>query len=171
MNKEQALTHERLYEVLDYSPILGLFWWLKSRGTKKAESVAGTKRPDGYIQIQIDDRLYLAHRLAWLYVHGEWPPEEIDHKNNDPSDNRLANLRLATDSQNQANTPKQAHNTSGFKGVSWFRRDRKWRAEIQKDGKSRHLGYFADPVDAARAYDAKAKELHGDFARLNFPCD
>jgi len=95
----------------------------------------------------------------------------IDHVDGDSLNNTRSNLRYASHSQNMCNKKKKHNSTSQFKGVAWIpsARKRKWRAMIQINQKQTHLGYFADEVDAARAYDAKAKELHGQFARLNFP--
>lgn len=93
---------------------------------------------------------------------------ETDHKNRNTLDNRCSNLRSATHSENGRNRKLQYDNTSGFRGVHW-RKDRgKFRAQVKVNGKHKHLGYFAYAVDAARAYDAAARELHGEFARLNF---
>lgn len=103
-----------------------------------------------------------------VYLHSVltgWPL--VDHANGNGLDNRRANLRPATNAENQRNRPVQANNTSGFKGVGLHRG--KWRAQIKLDGKRRHLGYFATPDEAGRAYDDAARELHGEFARLNFP--
>ena len=160
------LTQERLKEVIDYSPILGLFWHIKARGGVKVGDVAGSKDNKGYIRIGIDGRLHKAHRLAWLYVHGEWPPDQIDHENNDTSDNRLFNLRLASNGQNRANSRKKT--SSIYKGVRWRAQSRKWHTQIGKDGQNHHVGLFDSPVDAARAYDAKAIELFGEYAKTNF---
>jgi hypothetical protein len=95
--------------------------------------------------------------------------EHIDHINNDGLDNRLCNLRVCTNQQNLMNRGKNKNNTSGYKGVSWFKRAEKWTAQIWYDGESIHLGYFVSKEDAARAYDKKAKELYGEFAVLYFP--
>jgi len=95
--------------------------------------------------------------------------EHIDHINKDGLDNRLCNIRVCTNQQNQMNRGKQKNNTSGYKGVSWVNRDEKWKAHIRYDGETIYLGYFDSKEDAARAYDKKAKELYGKFAVLNFP--
>lgn len=92
----------------------------------------------------------------------------VDHKNRDYRNNTKENLRIATKSQNQANREKQSNNRSGYKGVSWFKRDCCWRAYITKKSVQYHLGYFADPIEAAKAYDKEAKRIFGKFACLNF---
>lgn len=93
----------------------------------------------------------------------------IDHKDGNPLNNTRDNLRRASHIQNSSNRARQSNNSSGFKGVSWNSRRKKWLARIAADGKEIQIGQFADPAEAARAYDKKAKELHGQFARLNFP--
>jgi hypothetical protein len=95
-----TLTAERLREILGYDPETGLFTRLVRTGRIRAGEVAGTAHSRGYRSIVIDGRVYLSHRLAWLYVHGEWPPEQIDHINRNRADNRLVNLRAAKQSQN-----------------------------------------------------------------------
>lgn len=91
-----------------------------------------------------------------------------DHRNGDGLDNRRSNLREATQAQNLCNR-RPRRGPSGFKGVTWYARHSTWKAQITKAGKNYHLGYFADPAEAARAYDAAARDLHGEFASLNFP--
>ena len=95
-----------------------------------------------------------------------WP--YVDHVNGNGLDNRRANLRPATNQENQRNRGKQENNTSGFKGVGWHKRIGKWQASVRVDGRLVHLGYHATPEAAARAYDAAALEHHGEFAHLNF---
>jgi hypothetical protein len=93
---------------------------------------------------------------------------QTDHINGDPLDNRRENLRICNASQNKANVGLIRINTSGYKGVSWMKEKKKWRAFIG-GGKFHHIGLFVDPREAARAYDSAAKELFGEFALLNFP--
>ena len=115
----------------------------------------------------------VAGRMRIMYMHKlitGWP--RTDHKNHNGLDNRRENLRPATHTQNQQNTrPRVIVGTSRYKGVCWSKRERKWRAVIKFAGVQRHLGYFADEEDAARAYDAAARKYHGEFACLNFPDD
>lgn len=102
------------------------------------------------------------HRLAWLYVHGEWPTEQIDHINQNPVDNRIANLRPADKSQNVQNIDA-AYGSSGYRGVSFDSRcgdGNSWRARIMVDGKSHSLGYYATAEEAHDAYLAAKRELH-----------
>ncbi|MBN2137484.1 MAG: HNH endonuclease [Sedimentisphaerales bacterium] len=93
----------------------------------------------------------------------------VDHVNRDGLDNRKSNLRAGTQAQNICNSKRTARSSSMYKGVSWHKASKKWRALVAFGGKTKFLGYFADEVEAAKAYDAGARELHGEFAYLNFP--
>lgn len=163
-----TVTVERLRDLLNYDPETGVFTWRigrKGRGCA-AGAVAGRVRDhDGYCRLGIDGERYFAHQLAWLHVHGEWANSDLDHINGQPDDNRIANLRIATGSENLANARRPCHNTSGFKGVSWHRVAGKWRATIKKNRVPIHIGHFTSAEDAHAAYVAKAKELFGEFAR------
>ena len=128
----------------------GLFTWkIASSARVEIGSIAGTK-VKGYIHIKINKKIYKAHRLAWLYVHGEYPNHHIDHKNHKKDDNRFKNLRDITHQENMKNTSKRKSNTSGVVGVSWNKQRNKWCASIRVDGKNTHLGYFANKKDAVR---------------------
>jgi hypothetical protein len=154
---------ERLHELLDYNPITGLMTWRTATAKRRAGAVAGGLNDNGYRIICIDRKSYLAHRLVWLFVHHVWPEGALDHDNGIRSDNRIANLRLASPSQNAANKRRARRNTSGFKGVTRTRQG--WCAQIWKDGKKTHLGYFDHPEVAHAAYMAAARRLFGIFAR------
>lgn len=162
----EMITVERLREVLRYAPGAGEFRWRvsPSRGVM-AGAVAGTTCWRGYRHIKISGRLYLAHRLAWLWAHGEWPDGDIDHIDGDRANNRLSNLRIATRSQNLANTRRHRDNASGFKGVTWVPRVQKWMAQIRVGGRTKYLGYFATPEEAHAAYLEAARQAFGEFAR------
>ncbi len=156
------LTQKRLKEILSYDSKTGLFTWIKSTNTRiQISSVAGGKTPKGYIQIRADKKLYLAHRLVWLYVHGKFPESFLDHINEIKNDNRICNLRLATTQENKQNQSKpQKNNTSGFLGVNWHKRDKKWVAGIKIKGKRKHLGSFTTIEEAHEAYFKAKRELH-----------
>lgn len=157
------ITQDRLSELLSYDPLMGLFRWKVSRGTRAAGSVAGNNRPDGYIYIKVDKALYRQTRLIWLYVYGAWPKHHIDHINGDTSDDRFCNLREATRSQNLGNRKRNINSTTGFKGVT--KRGSRYLAYINKDGTRIWLGYHQTPEEAHAAYMGKATELFGEFAR------
>lgn len=157
------ITQDELKEVLDYNPDTGVFTWKKTVNSRvKAGDVAGYKNKLGYITIKIKGKPYKAHRLAYLYMTGNFPENFIDHINQIKDDNRWTNLRDATYSQNNSNKVKQKNNTSGYKGVVRYRN--KWRATIKYMYKNIHIGYYATPQEAAEAYKKKAIELMGDFA-------
>lgn len=160
------LTQARLMELLRYDPETGVFTWIAAPGGRKdlIGRVAGVVNAVGYVVIRCDDKLRLAHRLAWFYVHGEWPSGVIDHINRIRSDNRIANLRDANQHLNQANQSLSRNNKSGVKGVSWDGKRRKWVAQITVNRQNRFLGYFADRDDAASAYAIAAKQSFGEFA-------
>lgn len=162
------VTFERLMELLSYDGKTGVFHWRKSRQGVKAKYNlrAGTiSNVTGYVQISIDRKVYLAHRLAWLYVHGRWPVGQIDHINTNRTDNRIHNLREATINQQRHNSNKKRTNTTGFKGVTF--QAGKFVAMITHNRKVYYLGRFSTAEAAAEARNKAAKEMHGDFARGN----
>jgi hypothetical protein len=115
------ITYERVHELLDYDPKTGIFTWKVGRGGRRFGRVAGNKRSDGYIKIQIDGRSYLAHRLAWLYIYGYLPEHDVDQIDRDPSNNRIDNLREVSRTCNLRNCGNHSSNTSGVKGVSFHK--------------------------------------------------
>src|SRR4051812_36538770 len=111
---------ERLHELLDYQPDTGVFRWKKRRGPRSAGAIAGSVATKGYWRITLDGQECLAHRLAWLYVHGTWPDGELDHIDQVKTNNRISNLRPVTSSQNKQNiSGPQRNNASGHRGVYW----------------------------------------------------
>lgn len=159
-----GLTAKRLRHLLAYDQKTGLFKWAVSAKRVKRGDAAGRLNPsNGYIEIGVDGRRYLAHRLAWLYVHGVWPTDCIDHIDRNATNNRIDNLRLATISQNGWNKGIGSNNTSGVKGVSWIVSRRRWQATIKKDGKNINLGWFVDIGEATNAYRCAAERLAGEF--------
>lgn len=155
------ITQEQLKELLDYNPDTGIFLRLKSKNQHKAQTAAGSVHHEGYIRIQISKKIYAGHRLAWLYVYGEFPDCKIDHINGNTSDNRICNLRLANDIENARNRKIKSTSNSGFKGVS--KHLDLWRARYTSNGKTYNLGLFETKELASQAYeDATLKEF-GDF--------
>ena len=156
------LTAERVRELLDYDPETGVLTWKVRRGGRAhLGAVAGVPDGLGYVSIRVDSRLYRAHRLAWLLSHGRWPPEQIDHINGVRDDNRLSNLREATRGQNMENQRRpRAGNTSGFLGVCWHARSKKFMARITTGGTRFYLGVYPDAESAHAAYLKAKRELH-----------
>lgn len=130
-----------------------------------AGSECGSQRADGRVQIRFDGNRYLRSRLAWFYVYGEWPTEEIDHINGVYSDDRILNLREANRTQQRANSKKSKRNKSGYKGVSWSKKAKKWVAFISQNRKSQYLGQFDNKTAARAAYWIAARDQFGSFAR------
>lgn len=156
-----SLTYERASELLSYAPESGeLRWRVAASNGVKPGDIAGTLGELGYRHVQIGRKRYRAHRLAWLLTHGELPPSGIDHINGDKTDNRLANLRLATQAENLQNLGVKRNNTSGHPGVSWFKPVGKWRARIVVARKEHSLGYFDSLEQAAAAYIEAKTRLH-----------
>jgi hypothetical protein len=159
------LTQAKLKEILEYNPETGVFTWLiQQRGTARVGSKAGTPCPAGYCQISIKGKRYLAHRLAFLYMTGDFPKNEVDHINRDNTDNSWKNLRNATRSQNEANTRLFKTNKSGYRGVSWDKHNKCWKASGKINNKSKHIGCFSTVKKAHLAACKWRKENFGNFA-------
>ena len=180
MAANNNLTASYLRSILHYDKETGIFTWrTRPPGhfkTSRAHLIrnarfAGAKaghlcESHGYVQIRIDKKLYLAHRLAWLYMTGEWPVNDIDHINMNRSDNRFSNLREATRSQNLSNTRRRSTNSSGLKGVSWSAGMKAWTAQICHAGVTKNLGYYDCPAAASFAYQIEADKVRGKFERV-----
>lgn len=156
------ISQQDVKEFLYYNPISGEFTWIKNAGKIKAGTKAGSfHRQTSYIIIGINKVKYRAHRLAWLYMKGEMPTEFIDHINNDRSDNRFCNLREASNAENiQNQTKPRSNNTTGYLGVSTYKKVGKYSAQIKIDGKKKHLGYFSNPKLAHDAYLIEKRKHH-----------
>ena len=163
------LTADTLRSLLSYCPDTGEFTWVRTTAPTRIKpgQRAGCVAPDGYRVITIMQKVYKEHRLAWLYMTGEWPTH-IDHINRDRADNRFSNLRLATQSQNVAN--RTSWNRYGFKGISPNPRCKTnpWRAtiEFQRNGKRvfKSLGVYKTKEEAHEAYLSALREVHNEFA-------
>ena len=161
------ITQDELKKKLHYNLNTGIFTWLVANHNRKIGDEAGTLY-NGYIRICINYKRYPAHHLVWLYIYGVFPIKQLDHINHNPSDNRIENLREASQKTNSQNASKSKKNTSGFKGVSWDKEKNKWRARIRINNKNVHLGYFVCLLDAARVYDEKALDVGFHPNHLNF---
>ena len=156
------VSQRRLKELLTYSNKTGLFVWKVRRGKAQKGSVAGHKNKKGYIEIGIDDRLYLAHRLVFIYLRGSCEMN-VDHIDGNPSNNKKNNLRLARPQTNARNSSKPKSNKSGHIGVSFDSVNNRWRATIKVDRKQIHLGRFSLIGDAIKARK-QAEAKHGFHA-------
>ena len=150
-----------------YDPETGIIAWRQGTGYAQQRSgVAGYIGDDGRVTIRCGGRLYLASRLAWAIHYGRWPRLIVDHKDGNPSNNRIANLRLASKTQNQMNQRLRKDSSSGLKGVTFHKKAGKWCAQITAFGRRNYLGLFSTPEEAHAAYCEAAARLHGEFARV-----
>jgi hypothetical protein len=159
-----SLTQARLQEVVHCDPITGMFTRKLPTLRRKVGAIAGNINNTGRWVVRVDEKLYLASRLAWLYMTGNWPTYQIDHKDRNPANDKWENLREANSSLNTMNRGLQSNNSSGYPGVSKFKD--KWEAYIKKDGKKRFLGYFTTAEEAAAARAIAAQSLFGEFVPL-----
>lgn len=157
-----TLTQVRLMELLEYNPETGAFIRkVTTSSNAKAGQVAGNLEAEGYLRIFIDRKVYKAHRLAWLYMHGSFPPECLDHIDGNKANNAIRNLRLATNDENLQNRHKSSRrNSTGFLGVSYGWRQKSWKAGIKVNGVYKQIGYFRSPEAAYIAYLKAKKQLH-----------
>ena len=150
------ITQAELKETLVYNENTGIFTWAVKRNGVKKGAIAGWVNSGGHIQITIKGTHHYAHRLAWLYVHDEHPSGQIDHVNRVKSDNRISNLRDVTHTINQWNVGLKNTNSSGYKGVSYAYRQKKWKAAISSAKKYNHIGYYETKERAYVAYKIAA---------------
>jgi hypothetical protein len=168
---DDPLTADQLRAVLDYDPATGVFTWKWRENfpewlnIRRAGKVACSEVSNGYVRIDINTRHYLAHRLAWLYVHGHWPTQQIDHINEDRSDNRIVNLREASHSQNNVRSKGMSNSSSGVVGIYRTKNGERWVAHVGHGQGKLYLGTFATIAEAKIARDKAARRLHGAFAR------
>lgn len=163
------ITARFLRSVLSYSPETGEFRHLTARTSRiRKNFVAGTKVTENgvrrYITITINNKAYRAHRLAWLYMTGRWPTDQIDHRDLNPFNNKWRNLREATHTQNQHNRRCFKISKSGKKGIRF--KAGKWEAWLRIKGRHTYLGRFPYAADAARVHAVASIKYRGEFARL-----
>ncbi len=153
------MTQDELKAVVTYDPETGVFRWVQSKPGRRA-SVGAVLGARGYVQVCIDGKRYYAHRLAWLYVHGSWPTDLVDHINQDTTDNRIANLRNLTQAENLQNRGKNRNNTSGHRGVAWNKSGNCWHTRIKVGEEDHYLGSFKNLEDAVAARKAGEAKYH-----------
>ena len=181
--KESAIDPALMRQLVDYDPDTGAMYWRRrpvgmfSHGRHTQERSARiwnaqnagrkieNRSSNGYLSVHVGvggRRSILAHRVAWCLFYGEWPSGMIDHMNGERDDNRIANLRIASPSENGRNRRKNVTNTSGCKGVYFCKQKRRWRAFMKLDGKVLHFGYHKT-IEAAKEARAAAEAQHGFF--------
>lgn len=178
MTKKILPTPEELRQLLRYEPETGKLYWKERPLSMFSSSRIGNAwnakhvgkealivDNNGYRKGRIFGVEFMAHRVAWAVVTGQWPSGHIDHADGDRSNNRISNLRDSTRSQNLSNRGAQNNNSSGYKGVHWCKQKCKWVAKIMVSGKAIYLGVYACPNLAHAAYCEAAKKHHGEFAR------
>jgi len=158
-----TISAEKLRELLDYNPLTGEFKWRRQGKGRPWHRRAGSINNKGYWVIVISGRLYMAHRLAWLYVYGEWPAELIDHVKQDRRNTSIAALRQATHSQNRFNAKNNKNNTSSIPGVRFDTNTDSWCAQLFVDGSYKLNKHFASCDDAIAARMQAEAELFGEF--------
>ena len=157
------VTQKYLAELFVYRD--GVLYWRISRTNRvRAGSAAGCcRRDNGRCVITLDGKHTYAHRLIFMLHHG-WTPDEIDHIDQDPANNRIENLRAATRAQNQSNSRRRKDNSSGIKNVCWYAPTKKWTAQAYVNGRRKRLGYFEDKFAAAAAVAKAQRAQYGEFA-------
>src|SRR5579859_2040165 len=136
------VTVERVRAALSYNPITGIFTWAIGVSRAKIGDIAGGIGANGYWRIGLDREQHGAHRLAFAYYYGRWPVGQIDHRDNNPLNNAIHNIRESDHSQNCANRKRSSNNSSGRKGVVWHKKARKWQSQICANGRFIYLGIF-----------------------------
>ena len=146
------ITQSELKEVLSYDEMTGQFVWINPKTNRlKIGDVAGWLNNKGYLHIKIGKASYKCHRLAWLYVYGEFPDGQLDHVNGNKNDNRINNLRSVSNKENGENRKLHSSNTSGHRGISWNKKSNKWTATVRHLGQLHHIGQYSVLEDAVKA--------------------
>lgn len=159
-------SYARVRELFDYDPLSGVLSWRVSTNNRVgAGDKVGCRNAAGHWVGHIDGSVYVLHRIIWLWMTGEEPADEVDHKNGASGDNRWENLRVASSTQNSGNMRLSKRNKSGWKGITRAVGCDRWHVKITKDGQQYYLGLFKELEDAKAAYRDKAHELFGEFAR------
>ncbi len=164
------LTAQKLREILHYDPDTGVWTWLVAlSSTRGIGSIAGTVSVHGYRIITYRGEKYRSGKLAWLYMTGEWPTQEIDHDDRDKLNDRWGNLFDRSRSQNALNRDLQSNNFSGTRGIHFDTVRGKWNVQVKKDNVTHYIGRYDDYDEAVAARDEAASRLHGSFAVITDP--
>lgn len=160
------LSKDQINDLLHYDSETGVFVWNRAPGRnfRLVGRAAGRIGSAGYVEIGLGGKRYMAHRLAWLLVYGQWPKRQIDHINRIKTDNRISNLREATVPQNGHNVGVQSRNTSGVRGVDWRPGRSRWRARLMVESTGVSLGNFSDFFEAVCARKSAERLYYGEFA-------
>lgn len=156
MNTDHTLTAARLRSLVRYDAATGTLHWRVLLPRRKRGPLGAPAGHGGRLQTPIDGRAHYIHRLVWLYHHDEWPADQVDHINGDKRDNRIENLRVVSNGENAQNRR--------VRGVTYERRNGRWRARIMVDGKSISLGYFATEREALAEYQRAKLVYHESWA-------
>lgn len=163
-DNKSLIDYEKIKNYLSYDENTGIVVWKKTlsnraiSGSRAGCIQKGRKRI--YRVIRINKILYLEHRICWLLFFNEWPKDEIDHIDQDPTNNKILNLRVVNTQQNSTNRPIQSNNTSGIRGVSWNKKTNKWISQIETNSINKYLGSFDSIEDAAISYANAKNKLH-----------
>ena len=160
------MTQELLKELFEYRDG-DLYWKVKISPKTKIGTIAGWDKDNGYKAVTINTKKYLTHRIIWMYHFGYFPKNYIDHINGIKNDNRIENLREATNAENQQNRKKRKNTSSLLKGITFHNKNQKWVAQIVVDGNVNYLGSFKNESAAAQAYNEAAIKHFGEFALIN----
>jgi hypothetical protein len=167
MESIMALSQNELNSIFEYEPLTGVVRWKERRSNIAQGSIAGCVHGSGYKVVTINSKTYKLHRIIWIMLFGQIPENfYLDHINGNKIDNRLENLRLATNNQNQQNRPAPKNSSSGYRGVTWHKQVNKWMARICHEGKRTTIGFFDTAEDAYEAYKQEAKKLFTHIDRL-----
>jgi hypothetical protein len=143
----------------------GKLFYRAARKQSPAGSEAGSLHRTGYRSVSVDRCQYLVHRIIWFMVKGSWPLNQIDHINGNKADNRIENLREATNAQNTLNVPARQASSSGVKNVYYQARNKKWRVRMKVEGKSKSFGLYRTKTEAEKAAVSARNQFHGQFAK------
>ena len=161
VEEKEMIDQETVKKLFHYDAESGMLLWRNgnSRNVKPWQE-ATSSNGHGYYNVKIDGKSYLVHRLIWLYVHGNFPEQDIDHKNRVRNDNRLCNLRDVSRTDNAQNISLPSHNKSGHIGVSWYAKQNKWTVYVKVNKKNKWLGYYKNLDDAVAARKVGEKKYY-----------